>query len=172
VTYFPQWENADDGRVVTTFDDGTSSVFDVGAAGKDQCFRDAARTMGYGDQWQRYGADHEATHHFVAAALRWPYSGIIWATAHGIRRPAGWRREWPYVGWDEEHLVNRLQCYVMTGRKDDDYKVLNLVWGSRLPHLAAHLASWLCPWIAQPAWDLPGPLDPERVCHPIENDED
>jgi hypothetical protein len=153
------------GRVMTVFDDGTFSILEVADCDKPS-FREAARLMGYGDLWQRYGVDHDVAHSFLAHALGWPFSRVVWSDAHK-RRPHGWERHWPYKPWDEEHLVNRLQCYVQTGQRDTDYGILDKVWGDRLPAVAAHLASWLRPWTAPPRIEIPGPLDPDAVSFPM-----
>lgn len=152
------------GMVLTEFFDGAKSVFDPGSC--DHRLKEAARTIGYGDQWERYGIDHELAHHFVATALQWPCSSIIWQSAHSGRRPPGWRRdgEWPYAGWDEEHLVNSLLRLLQTGAWDE---IVADVWGERTPLVLAHLQSWIRPWIARPDRELPLPLRPDLVSFPL-----
>jgi hypothetical protein len=156
---FPR--EGDPGSVVSEFYDGRVSGFYPPMDKPD--FLGAARQFGYGDRADWFGVDHDAAHHFLALALRWPFSRVVWADAHNAR-PQGWGREWPYRPWDEEHLVTRLQEYVMTGHVDE---IVGAVWGNRLPRVGAHLIAWLRPWIAPPAFDLPEPLDPERVGRPL-----
>lgn len=158
-----------DGRVTTTFFDGATAVFDPGSC--DHRLQEAARTLGYGDRWEAFGVDHELAHHFLAVALQWPCSTIVWQSAHQGRRPPGWRRdgEWPYTGWDEEHLVNSLVCMLQTGTWDG---IVADVWGERVPLILTHLHGWLRPWVAGPNRPMPLPLRPDLVSLPLVNEEE
>jgi hypothetical protein len=158
-------------RVVTTFFDGHSSTFLPKSC--DSRTKAAAEAVGYGTRWERFAVDHEMTHHFVAMALQWPCSSIVWQSAHSGRRHPLWRRdrEWPYTGWDEEHLVNRLMAYCQRGTPDPEGIILD-VWGDRLPEVASHLTAWLKPWLSPPRFPLPLPLRPDLVSHPLAEPEE
>lgn len=73
----------------------------------------AAREMGYLTNWWRYITEHDLTHHFVADRLGQPYSYAIHDGDGG--RPLS---DAPQEQQDEEHLVNRLQRWMMTGDPD------------------------------------------------------
>jgi hypothetical protein len=158
-------------RVKTTFFDGHSSTFVPKLC--DSRLKAASEALGYGTRYERFGVDHEMTHHFVALSLQWPCSSIIWQSAHRGKRHPLWRKdkEWPYTGWDEEHLVNRLMVYTQRGTPDPE-NIIHDVWGDRLPKVAAHLAAWLKPWLAPPQFPLPLPLKPNLVSLPLAKIED
>lgn len=157
--------------VKTVFFDGCSSTFVP--ANCDENLHEAAQVLGYRGSWERFGIDHEMTHHFVAMALQWPCSTIVWQAAHKGRRPHGWRRDgaWPYGGWDEEHLVNRLLAHSVMGEADPE-GIIEEVWGDRLPRLLSHLTHWIRPWVEAPSHPLPLPLDPDRVSFPLRQEEE
>lgn len=108
--------------------------------------------------------DHDMTHHFVAFALRWPFSRVLWEMAHAGSRPEGWARSWLYTPSAEEYLVEHLQRFVACGESDE---MIQEVWGDRLPVIGMHLSTWLKPWLAVPLMDLPLPLDIQRISRPI-----
>lgn len=155
--------------VKTTFFDGCSSLFVPASCDDD--FQEAAQVFGYKGNWERFGIEHEMAHHFVAMALQWPCSTIIWQAAHKGRRPAEWRSDWPYTEWDEEHMVNRLLAHSVTGESDPQ-GIIDEIWGDRLPRLISHLIHWLHPWIEAPSHPLPLPLDPDKVSFPLRQDEE
>jgi len=158
------------GLVRTTFFDGTTSVLDPASC--DERSTGAAEELGYGGNRDLFVVHHEMTHHFVALALRWPASTIVWQAAHGGRRPPGWRKNgWPYGGWDEEHIVNRLLRQLSTS-VEDELGIIRTLWGNRVPLVLSHLAAWLRPWTEPPPGDPPEPVRPEEVCFPLARSED
>ncbi len=121
-----------DEHVLTTFADGAHSNFYPPVHDAEFCR--CATQFGYVDPLQ-YGLEHDVTHNWLAHELREDaISPVVWAAAHGGERllPAQ-----DYE--DEEHLVNRLQFYLNTGRRDDDYNVLHHTFGHRLPIVAMRL---------------------------------
>jgi hypothetical protein len=73
----------------------------------------AAREMGYGSDWWRYITEHDLTHHFVADAIGQPFSYAIHDGNGDVPLCDA-----PQEQQDEEHLVNRLQRWLMTGDPD------------------------------------------------------
>ncbi len=112
-----------DGVITATFNDDTTNTFHLCAMADDLKYRRITRWAGYGDDWYRYGLEHELTHHWLADRLGWNWS---WSLHDNPPQP------WPaHVAW-EEHLVNRLQRAAIAGEKDE-FGVLDAVFGERLP---------------------------------------
>lgn len=112
----------DDGVIAATFNDGKRNAFHLKAMGGDDEYRRVARWAGYGDDWERYGLEHELCHHWLADRLGWRHS---WSLHENRPQP------WPdHIAW-EEHQVNRLQRQAMTG-EPDEFGVLQAVFGSDL----------------------------------------
>ena len=167
--YFPVPSQNFKGLVKTWFMDGCISVFDPEKC--DHQLSGAAQELGYGSRDDLFGIHHEITHNFVAQALSWPCSTIVWQAAHNGKRPYQWKKkQWPYDGWSEEHMVNKLLLHNQTG-EEDNHGITREIWGERLPLVLCHLNSWLRPWIQGPIGDIPKPIIPNRVSYPI-SDED
>lgn len=133
-------------HVETRFrEDGTVSLFYPPVT--KPSFVAAATEMGYTDPLQ-YGLEHDLAHHGVAEEMGWPHSYSIWSAAHGTAaNPDGSDRPMsPRVARDE-HMTNRMQRYLNTGAKDDDYGCLDAAFGDRLPEFAGRLLRILRPWI-------------------------
>lgn len=101
-----------------------------------------ARYAGYVDPIQ-FGLEHDILHHHVAELLGWERSHVVWWDAHGQPDEPETKELRDY----EEHIVMRLQRYINLGEKDDDYGVLEGLWGYRLPDIAADALSVMRPWI-------------------------
>jgi hypothetical protein len=130
----------------------------------------AAQDLGYGNRDDLFGVHHEITHNFVAQALGWPCSTIVWQAAHNGKRPLMWKKDkWPYDGWSEEHIVNKLLLHLQTGQ-EDDHGIIREIWGEKLPLVLNHLDAWLRPWIQAPIGDIPTPVIQERVSYPMNSD--
>lgn len=126
-------------RIVATFSDGAINTFDLGALRDDAEYKEIAAWAGYADAWQSYGIEHELTHHWLATRLGWPWS---WSLHDNPPQP------WPpHVAW-EEHLVNRLQRYMMTG-KADEFNVLERVFAYNLWEASEALHEELRRWRLQ-----------------------
>lgn len=111
-----------DGIMVSTFSDGKRNRYDPSWAKDDQEYQDIAKWAGYGGDWQRYGIEHDLTHHWLADRLGWAWS---WSLHENRRQP------WPdHIAW-EEHVVNRLQRYARTG-EPDEHGVLQAMFGGDL----------------------------------------
>ena len=106
------------------FVDGRENVFYLSGLVDDAEYRRIATWAGYGADWQRYGREHELTHHWLAG-----YRGHSWSESLHDNPPMG---AWPQSVADEEHLVNALQRFVMTGERDDDWGCLNGEFGRGL----------------------------------------
>ena len=119
-------------HVDTWFPDGNASHFWPPVC--DRAFQDTAHKMGYLNAMQ-YGLEHDLTHSWLAVNLGRSHSLVVWADAHGVPQVPKQLYD------DEEHLVNRMQCYLNTGIDDQDYRVLRYTFGNRLPHLGSEL--WL-----------------------------
>lgn len=159
------------GLVRTCFMDGAVAEFDPAKC--DDQLAGAADELGYGNRKDLFGVHHEMTHNFVALALRWPCSTIVWQAAHNKKKPQDWKKGkvWPYSGWDEEHIVNKLLLHIQTG-EEDNHGIVREVWGETISLLLSHLNSWLRPWIQAPIGDPPIPVSPRRVCYPMDDDRD
>jgi hypothetical protein len=141
-----------DDRVVTIFKaDGSSSEFWPPLTKRS--FVWAAIEMGYRHDnggILRYGIEHDITHHWLADEMGWPHSYSIWGAAHA--KPGN--SDLPMEKWSdrvkyEEHMVNRLQKYINTGEKDDDYGCLDRTFGHALPRKALDLTLLLRPWLSR-----------------------
>ena len=111
-----------DGVVTATFSDGKRNEFQLSAMAGDEEYLRIARWAGYGDDWQRYGLEHELTHHWLADRLAWRWS---WSLHDDLPQP------WPeHIAW-EEHIVNQLQRQMMTGQSDE-FCVLQGLFGDGL----------------------------------------
>jgi hypothetical protein len=137
-------------HIITQFkSDGSVSDFWPPLHKRDFAF--AAIEMGYpldNCGIMQYGIEHDLTHHWLAGAMGWPYSFSIWSAAHSKEGNS----ELPMDRWsqrikDEEHLVNRMQRYINTGQKDDDYGCLDRAFGDTLPSKAGDLIFLLRPWL-------------------------
>jgi hypothetical protein len=106
-------------------------------------FVEHSRYAGYVDPTQ-FGLEHDILHHHVAELLGWERSHVVWWDAHGQPDEPGNKDLRDY----EEHIVMRLQRYINTGEKDDDYGVLEELWGFRLPSVAADALGVMRPWIS------------------------
>jgi hypothetical protein len=114
-----------------TFSDGTKNSFHLSAMSSVPEYRNVAEWAGYGDDWQRFGREHEIAHHWLADRLGWPWS---WSLHDNPPQP------WPaHVAW-EEHICTRLQRLSRTGERDE-FKVLPMVFGSDLAAAVADLES-------------------------------
>lgn len=122
-------------HVTTRFPDGEQS--DHWPPVNDPVYIQIARQFGYTNQLQ-YGLEHDLAHNWLAELLGKDWSEVIRADALGERDPA---KQKAYD--DEEHLVNRLQYYVNTGRLDNDYGVLGATFGTDLPFVAMRLWRFL-----------------------------
>lgn len=113
----------------------------------------------------RYAVMHEIGHHLVAYRLnmtdeschnQWlrqtrdgdgtqggVFSRIIYNACHGIEQSME-----QLESQAEEHLVNRLQRFAMTGDADP-YGELERVFGERLPELARELMRISMPWLGE-----------------------
>lgn len=117
-----------EGKLIHLFADGRSNVFDVEAAANEE-YREIARWAGYGDDYKRYGLEHELTHHWLADRLGWKWS---WSLHDNPPQP------WPdNVAW-EEHLVNRWQRSARAGAIDE-FGVLDAV-------VRRDYAGWVRDW--------------------------
>jgi len=138
-------------HVITRFKaDGSISDFYPPLHKRDFVF--AAIEMGYPHDDRgimQYGIEHDLTHHWLAAEMGWPYSYSIWSAAHSKGNSELPMDKWSQRIKDEEHLVNRLQRYVNTGEKDDDYGCLDGAFGKSLPSKAGDLILLLRPWITR-----------------------
>ena len=111
-----------DGVITATFSDGKRNEFHLSAMAGDGEYCRIARWAGYGDDWRRYGIEHELTHHWLADRLAWRWS---WSLHDDLPQP------WPeHIAW-EEHIVNQLQRQMMTG-ESDEFCVLEGLFGDRL----------------------------------------
>lgn len=133
-------------HVETRFrEDGSVSAFYPPVGKAD--FRAAATEMGYADPHQ-YGVEHDIAHHVVAEALGWPHSRSIWADAHGrSANPDGSPRPMPQRILYDEHLTNRLQRFVNTG-KSDPWGALEHEFGASLGKVARRFLRHARPWLA------------------------
>lgn len=122
-------------HVTTRFPDGAQS--DHWPPVTDPTYIQTARLFGYTNPLQ-YGLEHDLTHNWLAEFRGHDWSEVIRAAAVGKRDP-----DKQQVYDDEEHLVNRLQYYINTGRLDDDYGVLGAMFGSDLPFIAMRLWRFL-----------------------------
>jgi hypothetical protein len=112
-----------EGIVTAIFRDGTENVMNTHWLNQDW-YKQIARDQGFGEDWQFYAYTHELTHHWVADRLAWNAS---WAVYENVQ----YRGEMPaHIAW-EEHIVNKLQRYVMT-EQPDEYCVLDAVFGDTL----------------------------------------
>jgi hypothetical protein len=138
-------------HVLTQFkEDGSTSDFYPPLYKRDFVF--AAIEMGYPHDDRgilQYGIEHDLTHHWLAGAMGWPYSYSIWSAAHSKGNSELPMEKWSQRIKDEEHLVNRLQKYVNTGQKDDDYGCLDRAFGDTLPSKAGDLIFLLRPWMTR-----------------------
>lgn len=129
-------------HVDTIFEDGAISSFWPFAPRSEEgikVFLDAAKEMGYVNPMQ-YGIEHDITHAFAVDAIhdmardipRWAWrgvSGVVWAQAHPGFELKQQDRD------DEEHVINRLQKYLNTGEVDNDWGVLEDLFGYNLPRV-------------------------------------
>lgn len=97
-------------------------------------FIGAAHEMGYLSVMQ-YGIEHDIMHALIAEECGWPHSWSVWSAAHGTTGPERSPDEWSQRVRDEEHLVNRMQAYINTG-KLDGFGNLFGTFGDRLPDVA------------------------------------
>jgi hypothetical protein len=112
----------ENGVITATFGDGKRNEFYLRAMAGNVEYRRIARWAGYGDDWQRYGIEHELTHHWLADRLAWRWS---WSLHEDLPQP------WPeHIAW-EEHVVNQLQRQMMTG-EPDEFCVLEGLFGDSL----------------------------------------
>lgn len=109
-------------EIVATFSDGKVNRFGLAWMENDEEYRRIARWAGYGDDWRRYGVEHELTHHWLADKLNWRWS---WSLHSDVPQP------WPeHIAW-EEHLVNALQRQMMA-KQPDRFGQLQGLFGSAL----------------------------------------
>lgn len=135
-----------DGWIETRFKaDGSTSHFHPPIDAPD--FRSAANEMGYVDPWL-YAQEHDICHALVADALGWDHSPSVWAAAHGKTHKADGTpfRMSERVAYDE-HLTNRLQAYMNTGRLDDEHGCLVGAFGRRLSEVARKALLTCRPWL-------------------------
>jgi hypothetical protein len=105
-------------------------------------FVEHARYAGYVDPMQ-FGLEHDILHHHIAEVLGWERSLVVWWDAHGQPDDPKTKPLRDY----EEHLVMRLQRYINLGEKDDDYGILEMLWGTSLPDIALEALCVMRPWI-------------------------
>jgi hypothetical protein len=67
-----------------TFQDGCQNRFCLAAMEDDAEYRRIAEWARYGDEWRRYGAEHELTHHWLADRLGWEWS---WSLHDNLHQP-------------------------------------------------------------------------------------
>ena len=120
--------------IVSTFNDGKTNSFALIWNNTPE-YRQIASDMGYGDDWYRYGQEHELAHHFIADNLGWAYS---WALRPFKGKPGPWP---DHIAW-EEHIVNKFQRFCRT-RAEDEFKVLHLVLRADLEQKAVEFQT-LC----------------------------
>jgi hypothetical protein len=93
-----------------TFQDGCQNRFCLAAMEDDAEYRRIAEWARYGDEWRRYGAEHELTHHWLADRLGWEWS---WSLHDNLHQP------WPaHTAW-QGHIVNSLQRLICAGEPDE-----------------------------------------------------
>jgi hypothetical protein len=111
-----------EGIVTAIFNDGTVNEFNTHWLDRPE-YRQIALEHGFGDDWRFYAYTHEITHHWVADRLGWEWSWAVHDNVHYEmdKMPA-------HIAW-EEHLVNKLQRFIMTG-KPDEHGVLYAVLGN------------------------------------------
>lgn len=104
--------------VFSTFTDGHTNLYDPlwpeqeRDAAKRDAYLQVVDWAGYGNDYRRYGIEHELTHHLIADALGWRWS---WAL-HDPPHPEPWPE---HIAW-EEHLVNAAQRFFRTLTPDPD----------------------------------------------------
>lgn len=102
-----------------------------------------ARYAGYVDPMQ-FGLEHDVLHHHVAELLGWERSHVVWWDANGQPGEPETKDLRDY----EEHVVMRLQRYINLGEKDDDYGVLEDLFGYKLPGVALDALCVVRPWLS------------------------
>lgn len=118
---------------VHVFPDGTTNHFHLSAMDGNAGYADIARWAGYGDDWRRYGLEHELGHHFIADTANQPWSYSVHDNPPTIDAPHVAR---------EEHVVNELQRW-SNGIRDDPYGQLRDVLGDD-PDYQAELFKMIC----------------------------
>ena len=111
-----------EGIVTAIFRDGKVNEFNTHWLDRPE-YRQIARDHGFGEDWRFYALTHELTHHWLADRLGWEWSWAIHDDEHHAldAMPA-------HIAW-EEHIVNRLQRFIMTGQRDE-HGVLYAVLGN------------------------------------------
>ena len=102
--------------IVSTFNDGKTNSFALIWNNTPE-YRQIASDMGYGDDWYRYGQEHELAHHFIADNLGWAYS---WALRPFKGKPGPWP---DHIAW-EEHIVNKFQRFCRTPKTNLRFFIL------------------------------------------------
>lgn len=124
-------------KVVSTFNDGKINEFYIGEWGEN--YKTIAEQFGYGNDWRKYGVEHELAHHFIADNMGWQYSWSLYSSAG--KRSTEFSGPWPdHIAW-EEHLVNAFQRYCKTNERDP-HNVLHLCLRQDLDELA-HTFNWI-----------------------------
>lgn len=106
------------GILRSTFGDGVVNDYYVNWATDDLAYQDIARWAGYGEDWVRYGIEHDLAHHVLADFLGWR-----WSFSLHDNPPQPWPE---HISW-EEHLANALQRK-MTLNVEDPCGVLDRVY--------------------------------------------
>lgn len=121
-----------EGIVTAIFDDGKRNEMNTNWLDLPW-YRQIAKDHGFGDDWQYYALTHELTHHWLADRLAWNWSWAIHDDDHHEmdQMPS-------HIAW-EEHIVNKLQRFIMQDKLDDE-NVLRSVFGDALPDIRLELA--------------------------------
>lgn len=120
---------------VIVFDDGKVNIMDRRWLDKPE-YHAIARQFGYEDDWRRYNREHDLLHALIALWLGLPYS-------HALHDgdPAVPLDDASQQIKDEEHFVNAMQGYMMTGQ-EDDYGLLRQTFGDQLDPYARAARYW------------------------------
>lgn len=111
-----------EGIVTAVFKDGKTNEFNTHWLDRPE-YRQIALKHGFSEDWRFYAYTHELTHHWLADRLGWEWS---WAIHDNQDHPIDGMPA--HIAW-EEHIVNRLQRFLMTGKRDE-HGVLYAVLGN------------------------------------------